>query len=106
MLYVIRTAACLPQKVMSCITQYSHCALLVENILSIQTSGSAGGNIDIIRTSSSAVGKHIASGLTKQLARQVATDDDPLTTDRPATKFRAAGQDSNRLFIVVPKEQI
>ena len=91
---------------MPCITQYPHCALLAENIVSSKTSSSAGGNILSIRTSSNTVGKHIASGLTKQLARQVATDDDPLTTDRPATKFRAAGQDSNRLFIVVPKEQI
>ena len=56
--------------------------------------------------SNSAVGKHIASGLTKRAARQVASDDDPLTTDRLATEFRARGQDSNRLFIVVPKEQI
>ena len=44
---------------MPCITQYSHCALLVENILSIQTSGSAGGHILSSRTSRSAGRKHI-----------------------------------------------
>ena len=62
---------------MPCITQYSHCALLAENIVTSKTSGSTGGNIlssrtsaageqMSSRTSNSAVGKHIASGLTKR----------------------------------------